>query len=70
MQDSKTIIEALNVIKSECKAHDTCALCPLFSHSYGECNVSNDCHHYPMDWQFNKPVPIWNAFDERDDYDD
>lgn len=53
------ILLALEIIKSECKAHETCFDCPFYKESEGgHCGIRENT---PADWEINDDEK-WKAF--------
>ena len=49
------LLKALRTIQDECKRHDSCKACPLYSETCERCGVMEI---YPESWKFiEAPIP-------------
>ena len=56
-EEKKTLLNALKVIRTECKKHESCGDCPLCTDE--GCKLKMDA---PKDWVLSNEKTQWKAF--------
>lgn len=57
MNDDEKVVEALKTLQRCCKAHASCAMCPL-SADGDDCGIT---YLEPDNWKINEPGAVWRA---------